>query len=189
MLSRTQILTTLPEGLPVPTDDGACNHLPGKKLPSLNLVATNDSEVNLANVKGWLVIYCYPMTGQPDKPLPKGWDDIAGARGCTAQSCAFRDHYQDLQQLNARIFGLRTQSTNDQKEAAERLHWPYSLLSDHEFKFTHTSKLPTFEVDTMRLIKRVTIIAFDGVIQHYFYPVFPPDKNADAVIHWLKLNA
>lgn len=184
-----QILTALPENLPAPTDDGACHHLVGKKLPQLNLTATNGLELNLSNIQGWVVIYCYPMTGQPNKPLPTGWNEIAGARGCTPQACAFRDHYQTLQQFNAEVFGLSVQTTNDQQEAVNRLHLPYSLLSDDAHKFTHALKLPTFEVDSMRLIKRVTIIAFDGVIQHYFYPVFPPDKNADAVIHWLKLNA
>lgn len=184
-----QSLTILPEALPIPVDDGTCAHLIGSKLPTVNLSATNDASINLATIKGWLVVYCYPMTGQPDKPLPAGWDAIAGARGCTPQSCAFRDHYQTLQQLNAQVFGLSVQSTSYQQEVANRLHLPYALLSDAQFKFTDALKLPTFNVDGMRLIKRATLIAYDGVIQHCFYPVFPPDKNAEAVINWLNLHA
>lgn len=189
MLSRMQTLTALPDNLPLPEDDGACNHLIGKNLPSLHLPATTGEDVDLSSIKGWLVLYCYPMTDQPNKLLPTGWNEIAGARGCTPQSCAFRDHYQTLQQLNVQVFGLSVQTTSDQQEAAERLHLPYALLSDHALKFAHALNLPTFEVDDMRLIKRVTLIAFDGVIQHYFYPVFPPDKNADEVINWLRCNA
>ena len=184
-----QTLTSLPDNLPMPLDDGACANLSGTNLPAVDLIATNGVTVNLAAIKGWLVVYCYPMTGQPDKPLPAGWDEIAGARGCTPQSCTFRDHYQALQQLNAQVFGLSVQSTDFQQEVVDRLHLPYALLSDAHFKFTDVLNLPTFEVDKMRLIKRVTLIAFNGVIQHCFYPVFPPDKNAEAVINWLKLHA
>ena len=173
-----QILTTLPDDLPVPVDDGACVYLPGSNLPAIDLLSTNDASVNLATIKGWLVIYCYPMTGQPDKPLPAGWDEIAGARGCTPQSCAFRDHYQTLLQLKAQVFGLSAQSTSYQQEAVNRLHLPYALLSDAQYMFTDALKLPTFDVNGMRLLKRVTLVAYDGVIQHCFYPVFPPDKNA-----------
>jgi len=182
-------LVELPSNLPVPLDDGACGHLIDKLLPDVYLASTLKTSVNLSSIKGWLVIYCYPMTGKPDVPLPLGWDELPGARGCTPQSCAFRDHFAALAQLKAQVFGLSTQSTEYQQEAAFRLHLPYALLSDEKLDFAHALSLPTFQIDNMRLNKRVTLIAFDGIIQHYFYPVFPPDKNAEDVIDWLKQHA
>ncbi|MEK7556617.1 MAG: peroxiredoxin [Patescibacteria group bacterium] len=184
-----QDLNRLPESLPVPIDDGACDHLPGASLPSVELQSTGGRAVNLAEIPGWLVIYCYPMTGRPDKSLPAGWDQIPGARGCTPQSCAFRDHYSELQALGAQVFGLSTQTTDYQREAVERLHLPFELLSDQSLSFTNALRLPTFEVEGMHLIKRITIIAKDGKIVKHFYPVFPPDRNAEDVIEWLKTNA
>ncbi|HSH71724.1 MAG TPA: peroxiredoxin [Methylophilaceae bacterium] len=179
-------LQALPQDLPVPEDDGACNHLPGATLPADALASTQGGTVDLAAIKGWLVVYCYPMTGRPDVALPDGWDAIPGARGCTPQSCSFRDQYQELSALNTQVFGLSTQATEYQQEAANRLHLPFPLLSDVDFAFTNALVLPTFTTGNMRLNKRVTLIAYDGVIQHYFYPVFPPDKNADEVLAWLK---
>lgn len=184
-----QNLVNLPQDLPVPYDDGACNHLPGKAIPSCRLDSTQGSPVNLAEVPGWLVIYCYPMTGQPDKPLPDGWDQIPGARGCTPQACSFRDHYDELQQFEVQIFGLSTQTTEYQHEAASRLQLPFALLSDAKLQFTSALSLPVFETSGMRLNKRVTLIAFNGVIRKYFYPVFPPDKNIDQVLEWFTINA
>jgi peroxiredoxin len=181
-----QPLNTLPANLPVPIDDGTCQHLVGMSLPDIALDSTQNTLINLSHIKGWLVIYCYPMTGQPNQALPSGWDSIPGARGCTPQSCAFRDHYAELQQLGAQVFGLSTQSTAYQSEAAERLHLPFALLSDHQFALTNALKLPTFEVEQMRLTKRVTLIALDGKITHTFYPVFPPDQNASQVLDWLQ---
>jgi peroxiredoxin len=128
------------------------------------------------------------MTGQPNKALPEGWDDIPGSRGCTPQSCAFRDIYQDLSKL-AQVFGLSTQSTEYQQEAAARLHLPFPLLSDSQFQFSSLLQLPMFEVDGKRLIKRLTLLTFNGAIKHCFYPVFPPDKNAEEVLNWLKQHA
>ena len=183
-----QKLDLLPDNLPIPIDDGACRHLIGGELPSVQLPATNGSIVNLAKSAGWLVVYCYPTTGQPHIALPDGWDDIPGARGCTPQACAFRDYYQDLTQL-AQVFGISTQSTEYQQEAAARLHLPFSLLSDNQFQFTDALQLPTFEIDGKRLVKRLTLINFDGIIKHCIYPVFPPDKNAEEVLNWLKQNA
>jgi peroxiredoxin len=180
-----QKLDLLPDNLPIPTDDGACRHLLGKNLPSIQLPATSGSSINLAELTAWLVVYCYPMTGQPNIPLPKNWDDIPGARGCTPQSCAFRDNYQALAKL-AEVFGLSTQSTQYQQEAAARLHLPFPLLSDQNLEFTKALTLPTFTVEHLRLNKRLTIIAFDGVIKHCIYPVFPPDKNAEEVLNWLQ---
>jgi peroxiredoxin len=182
-----QKLDLLPDNLPVPIDDGACRHLIGKKLPSTQLSATNGSAVDLAKVEGWLALYCYPMTGLPNNALPEGWDNIPGARGCTPQSCAFRDHYQALTQL-AQVFGLSTQSTQYQQEAAARLHLPFQLLSDFNLEFSDALKLPTFTVESMRLNKRLTLLAFYGEIKHCFYPVFPPNKNAEEVLDWLKQN-
>jgi peroxiredoxin len=180
-----QKLDLLPDNLPIPEDDGACRHLLGENLPSIQLLATCGSSINLAKLTGWLVIYCYPMTGQPNVALPKTWDDIPGARGCTPQSCAFRDNYQALSKLAA-VFGLSTQSTEYQQEAATRLHLPFPLLSDHNLDFTKALALPTFTIDHMRLNKRLTLIAHDGIIKHCIYPVFLPDKNAEEVLNWLK---
>jgi len=179
-------LQALPQDLPVPEDDGACKHLPGATLPACALASTQGGTVDLAAIKGWLVVYCYPMTGRPDVALPDGWDTIVGARGCTPQSCSFRDHYQELSAINTQVFGLSSQTTEYQQEAADRLHLPFPLLSDADFTFADALVLPTFTTSNMRLNKRVTLIACDGVIQHYFYPVFPPDKNADEVLAWLK---
>jgi peroxiredoxin len=184
-----QNINELPKNLPVPVDDGACDHLPGLALPSVVLPSTAGRSVNLAQGPGWLVIYCYPMTGRPDRDLPHGWDQIPGARGCTPQSCSFRDHYRELQVLNAQLFGLSTQTTEYQREAVERLHLPFELLSDSSFAFAHSLRLPTFEVNGMRLIKRVTLIAKDRKIVKHFYPVCPPDKNIDDVLAWLRANS
>ncbi len=175
----------LPEGLPVPQDDGAARHLTGMRLPDVSLPATDGSVVNLSRLAGLTVIYAYPRTGRPGQPLPEGWDAIPGARGCTPQSCAFRDHYQELQSLGATVFGLSTQTTEYQREAAERLHLPFPLLSDSSLAFAGALRLPTFAFEGANLLKRVTLILRDGVIEHVFYPVFPPDKNAEAVIAWL----
>jgi peroxiredoxin len=179
-------LYQLPDDLPVPTDDGACAHLPGMRLRSVVLPATDGEAVDLAGRGGRTVVYCYPRTGKPDEPPPDGWDAIPGARGCTPQSCAFRDHFQELRELNAHVFGLSTQDTAYQREAVERLHLPFPLLSDAELCFTHALRLPTFEVAGMTLLKRVTLILRDGSIEHVFYPVFPPDANAAEVVRWLR---
>ncbi|MEL7034208.1 MAG: peroxiredoxin [Cyanobacteria bacterium J06592_8] len=179
-------LTDLPNNIPIPEDDGACDHLQGKRLPSVVLFSTQGRSVDLSSLRELVVIYCYPMTGKPDLPLPDGWDQIPGARGCTPQSCAFRDHSQELNDLGARVFGLSTQNTEDQLEAAQRLHLPFELLSDCHFQFTEALKLPTFEVERMRLLKRMTLIVKAGEIIKVFYPVFPPDQNAEQVIEWLR---
>jgi len=182
-------LTELPNNLPIPADDGACHHLVGQAFPSVFLSSTQGRRVDLSTIRGCVVIYCYPMTGQPGTPLPDSWDEIPGARGCTPQSCAFRDHHQELSELGAQVFGLSTQSTEYQMEATERLHLPFELLSDCDFLFSKAIKLPMFEIKEQQLIKRVTLIAKAGRIVKVFYPVFPPDKNADDVIDWLRNNA
>jgi peroxiredoxin len=183
-----QTIYELPKDLPVPVDDGACDHVPGMVLPSVVLPSTWGRTVNPAQISGWLVIYCYPMTGRPDRALPDGWDQIPGAKGCTPQSCSFREHYRELQAVNAKVFGLSTQTTEYQRGAAERLHLPFELVSDGSFAFVRALRLPVFEVEGMRLVKRVTLIAKNGKIVKHFYPVFPPDRNIDDVLAWLRAN-
>ncbi|MEM9350683.1 MAG: peroxiredoxin [Pseudomonadota bacterium] len=182
-------LTDLPTDLPVPEDDGACAHLLGATLPDISLASTQGGLVNLAALPpGRAVIYVYPRTGVPGEPLPTGWDDIPGARGCTPQSCAFRDHAAELSELGADVFGLSTQTTKFQREMADRLHLPFPVLSDADLALTNALNLPTFEVDTMTLIKRLTLVVRDGQIERVFYPVFPPDKSAETFIAWLREN-
>jgi peroxiredoxin len=185
-MERADNLQKLPEGLPEPTDDGAADHLPGTRIPPLPLISTAGEPVDLSSLPGRTVVYCYPLTGRPDMKLPAGWDEIPGARGCTPQSCAFRNHHEELRALGTRVFGLSTQSTGYQKEAAVRLRLPYELLSDEGLRFAQTLGLPTFEVEGMVLLKRLTMIIDDGRIEKVFYPVFPPDKNAEEVLEWLR---
>lgn len=180
-----QSYQTLPADLPVPKDNGECQHLTGMQLPDIALDSTQGALINLSHTTGWLVVYCYPMTGTPGVALPDGWDNIPGARGCTPQSCAFRDHYHEMQTLGAQVYGLSTQTAEEQMEAATRLHLPFALLSDAQLVFANALQLPMFEVVGKNLIKRLTLIALDGKIQQCFYPVFPPDQNAAQVIDWL----
>jgi peroxiredoxin len=175
----------VPQGLPVPTDDGACDHLPGMRLPSVSLMSTAADQVDLSALTGTTIVYCYPLTGRPDQNLPPGWDDIPGARGCTPQSCAFRDHHAELRELGARVFGLSTQDTAYQREASGRLHLPFLLLSDEKRESARALELPTFEAEGMTLIKRLTLVIEEGEILKVFYPVFPPGKNAQEVADWL----
>ncbi|HET7271762.1 MAG TPA: peroxiredoxin [Rubrobacter sp.] len=184
-MERNENLYSVPEGIPEPSDDGACDHLPGTRLPSVSLTSTDGDLVDLSSLPGTTVVYCYPMTGRPDRDLPPGWDDIPGARGCTPQSCAFRDHHAELQALGARVFGLSTQDSDYQREAAERLHLPFRLLSDRALEFAGALDLPTFEAQGMTLTKRLTLVIEDGEIRHFFYPVFPPGSNAEEVAGWL----
>jgi peroxiredoxin len=177
----------LPDNLPVPQDDGAARHLQGARPPDVVLAATNATAVNLSKLAGRNVVYVYPRTGRPGQDLPTGWDGIPGARGCTPQSCAFRDHYQELQGAGAaHVFGLSTQDSAYQREAVERLHLPFELLSDAGLELAQALRLPMFEVDGMKLIRRLTLVASDGVIGKVFYPVFPPDRNAGDVLTWLQ---
>jgi peroxiredoxin len=186
-MSKTQNYQELPKDLPVPQDDGATKHLAGMRLPRLSIAATDGAEVDLSRLKARTVVYAYPRTGEPGKPLPNGWDAIPGARGCTPQSCDFRDHFVELGKAGVdHVFGLSTQHSDYQREAALRLHLPFAILSDADLKFTKALRLPTFEVEGMTLLKRLTLVIDDGVITHVFYPVFPPDKSAQEVVGWLQ---
>lgn len=176
----------LPEELPAPQDDGAARHLEGLALPDLALAATDGTRVDLAALRGRTVVYVYPRTGEPGKPPPDGWDAIPGARGCTPQSCSFRDHYAELRGLGVdRIYGLSTQDTDYQREAVERLHLPFAILSDARLALTRALRLPTFEIAGMTLLRRMAWVIEDGTIVKVFYPVFPPDRSAAEVAAWL----
>ena len=185
-MTEPRNLLDLPADLPVPVDDGACDHLPGMRLPSLALPATDRTMIDLSSLSGRSIVYVYPRTGRPEQPLPTDWDQIPGARGCTPQSCAYRDLAAELAALGARIFGLSTQDNAYQQEAVERLHLPFPLLSDERLALTTALSLPTFEVDGMTLVKRLTLIIDDGAIETVFYPVFPPDADAANVAAWLR---
>lgn len=178
----------LPTDLPAPVDDGAADHLTAARLPDVTLPATNGTSVNLRHLPGRCVIYIYPMTGRPGVALPDGWDAVPGARGCTPQSCSFRDHNAEIGKLGATLFGLSAQTTEYQREARDRLHLPFELLSDHGLQLKAALRLPTFTVAGMELFKRLTLIARDGTIEKVFYPVFPPDRNVDDVIAWLRTH-
>lgn len=178
----------LPQGLPIPKNDGACCHLEGVPLPSIKLMATSGDEIDLSREKIWLVIYCYVKTGHPDQEPVGGaakWNAIPGARGCTPQACSYRDHYAELVSLGVKVYGLSTQETSYQKEAVQRLHLPLPLLSDSNLEFAKALRLPTFMIEGIRLIRRLTLIAHQGLIKKVFYPVFPPNRDAEQVIQWL----
>jgi peroxiredoxin len=177
----------LPEDLPVPVDDGAARHLTGLALPDVTLTATDGTRVNLARLSGRTVVYIYPRTGRPGQALPTGWNGIPGARGCTPQSCSFRDHFDELHGLGVRqLYGLSTQDGDYQREAVERLHLPFAILSDADFALQRALNLPTFEVDGMTLLKRMALVIDAGKITKVFYPVFPPDRSAAEVVAWLR---
>jgi peroxiredoxin len=179
----------LPVDLPVPQDDGACDHLIGAPIPELWLASTSGYPINLAELGGRTVVYCYPRTGEPDQPIPDGWDAIPGARGCTPQSRAFRDHFRELTGAGAsHLFGLSTQDTDYQSEVVKRLELPYPLLSDSESNLVRALRLPTFQFNSKTLIKRLTLVIDDGRITKVFYPVFPPDKSAEQTLEWLRQN-
>ncbi|HXS46791.1 MAG TPA: peroxiredoxin [Solirubrobacterales bacterium] len=181
---------SLPPDLPVPEDDGAADRLIGTPLPELTLPTTQGGTADLAELgRKRLVAYVYPRTGVPGQPSPAGWDDIPGARGCTPQSCAFRDSLEEFNDLGAAVIGVSAQTPKEQREFAEREHIPFSLLSDDDLKLAQALRLPTFEVEGMTLYKRLTFVAEEGHIVKVFYPVFPPDRNAAEVLAWLAAHA
>ncbi len=183
-------LYSLPADLPVPEDDGACDHLAGTRLPEVALASSAGGPVDLSGLPGRIVVYCFPRAGRPDRPpLTAGWDRIPGARGCTPQSCAFRDRNDAIAARDCKLFGLSTQSSADQRELVERLRLPFALLSDADLAFARALRLPTFTVAGLVLIKRLTLILNDGAIEQVFYPVFPPDRSPEQVLAWLDRRA
>ncbi|WP_426565965.1 peroxiredoxin [Angustibacter sp. McL0619] len=182
--------TRLPDDLPVPTDDGAADHLPGAAVPSVALAATDGGTVDVASLAGRTVLYAYPRTGRPDTaPLVPEWDRIPGARGCTPQACSMRDLHAELRDAGAdRVLGLSTQPTDDQLEVVQRLHLPYPLLSDEGLELARALRLPTFEAGGLTLLRRLTLVVDDAAVTHCFYPVFPPDAHGEEVLAWLRSN-
>ncbi|BBI99876.1 peroxiredoxin [Ferrigenium kumadai] len=186
--SPPDVIFSIPADLPIPSDDGACEHLKNMRIPNISLWSTDDQEINLFSLPGWNVIFCYPMTGRPGVSIPEGWVQIPGAAGCTPQACSYRDNHAELKRNGVGVYGISTQTSEAQKEASNRLGLPYPLLSDADHSFSTALKLPLLEVDGLRLIKRLTLILKDGVVKKCFYPVFPPDKNVVEVIAWLSEN-
>ena len=180
---------TLPDDLPAPADDGAADHLPGAAVPDIELTATDGGSVSLAALPGRTVVYAYPRTGRPGEPsLVDDWDVIPGARGCTPETCGFRDHHAELSAAGAAVFGLSTQDSDYQRELTERLALPFAILSDAGLALTEALRLPTFEAAGHTLLRRLTLIVRDARIEHVFYPVFPPDGHALDVLGWLRAD-
>jgi peroxiredoxin len=188
MQSPPDVLKKIPEDLPVPLDDGGCAHLADTFLPEVFLISTTGQKTDLSQIKGWIVVFCYPMTGRPGQSIPEGWIDIPGAAGCTPQVCSYRDNHDFFKKNNIHLYGLSTQTSEAQKEAVERLQIPYPLLSDSDTELTSMLRLPLLEATGLKLTKRLTLIIKDGVIKKCFYPVFPPDKNVSEVIEWFTAN-
>eukprot|EP00042_Codosiga_hollandica_P042935 m.400920 g.400920 ORF g.400920 m.400920 type:complete len:211 (+) comp56439_c0_seq64:42-674(+) len=183
-------LMQVPADLPVPVDDGATSHLPGLTLPHVSLPSTAGGLVDIAAVAGWAVFFFYPRTGRPgEPPLVEDWEMIPGARGCTPQSCSYRDRFSEFQKHKATVFGVSTQSTEYQQELVSRMHLPFAVLSDENFQLTSALKLPTFEAAGLTLIKRMSLIVHDGVVRHVNYPVFPSSSDGPQVVAWLNEHA
>ena len=179
-------LYMLPEGLPEPVEDGACDHLQGLALPTVTRPATSGGSVDLSELPGTAVVFFYPMTGKPEQPPMRGWNKIPGARGCTTQCCGFRDRYPEFQALGVSVYGVSAQPLADQKEAVERLRLPYPLLNDTDLKLAEALELPLFDYDGHRYIKRITLLVEGGVIRQVYYPVFPPHLNPTDVLAQLR---
>lgn len=186
--SPPDVIFSIPANLPIPSYDGACEHLQNMLMPDVSLWSTDDQKINLSRLSGWNVIFCYPMTGRPGVAIPEGWVQIPGAAGCTPQACSYRDNHTELKLNGVGVYGISTQTSEAQKESSNRLGLPYPLLSDADYSFSSALKLPLLEVGNFKLIKRLTFILKDGLIKKCFYPVFPPDKNVVEVITWLSEN-
>jgi peroxiredoxin len=177
----------LPRDLPVPVDDGACRHLAGMKVPSISLRSTRRRDINLVDAsRGKAVFFFYPETGKPGTQIPKSWNDIPGARGCTPQSCSFRDRYSEFKELGFQVFGVSAQSIDEQIDFAKQNKLPYELLNDSDFRLTNELRLPTFRFESKTFIKRLALVVRRGRIERVFYPVFPPDRNAEVVLEYLR---
>lgn len=186
---RSDNLYELPADIPVPVDDGACDHLLGCLIPPIELPSTSGQSVDLSKQSSPIVvIYCYPRTGTPNCDPPPGWNNIPGARGCTPESISFRDYYKQFKDYGAEIFGLSTQSVEYQQEMVTRLELPFEVLSDAGLLFTNVLNLPTFEVASNILLKRLTLIILNQKIIKVFYPVFPPNTHAQEVLMWLSCS-
>jgi len=182
-------LSELPKDLPIPENDGACDHLYNSIIPTIELPNQDGNLLQLNRTDTFsLIIYCYPMTGHPDRELPENWNSIPGARGCTPETCSFRDNYDNFNALNSIPIGITTQSEEDIKEMTTRLRVPFDVLSDQYLLFTKLMKLPTFTINNKTFIKRLTLIVQKSFIKHVFYPIFPPDLHVKEVIQWLKNN-
>ncbi|KAJ5769804.1 uncharacterized protein N7511_001855 [Penicillium nucicola] len=179
-----------PPHLPVPQDDGACDHLSAHpSLSSIALPSTEETNVNISTLDGLTIVFCYPRTAQANEEIPDSWNNIPGARGCTPQACSFRDNLPELKKLGVNhLFGLSTQSTEEQKEVHERLHLAYPLLSDSKLEFVSSLSLPVFNWNEMKLVKRITLAIRNGKVIHHWYPIFPSHKNVDFVLEWLREN-
>ena len=185
-MPRADDIHALPEDLPIPEDDGAADHLLNAAVPAVALDATSGDTIQLSDLPGRTVLFCYPRTGRPDEELPPGWNAIPGARGCTPEACGFRDAHAQFAELGVRVLALSTQSPDYQREMAERLHLPFPVLSDERLELTNALGLPTFETSGWTLLKRLTLVIDCGRIVHVFYPVFPPDSHAGQVLDWLR---
>ena len=182
-------LSKLPSNLPIPKDDGACNHLLGEEIPDISLYNQDDNYLKLRRNDSFrIILYCYPMTGAPNKLLPPNWDSIPGARGCTPQTCSFRDNYEDLIKSNSVPIGLSTQSVKEINEMVRRLVVPFDVLSDNNLKFSKAMNLPIFKIKNSYFIKRLTLVIQQSIIKKVFYPIFPPDLHINEVLSWLKNN-
>jgi peroxiredoxin len=185
-IARADDIHALPSDLPAPEDDGAADHLAGNEVPRVALPSSAGGEVVPADLDGLTVLFCYPRTGRPDQELPPGWNAIPGARGCTPETCGFRDRHEQFADLGARVLALSTQDPEYQREMAERLELPFPVLSDERLELVEALRLPTFTTSGWTLVKRLTLVIRDGRIEHVFYPVFPPDTHAAQVLEWLR---